>query len=166
MPSILFFAFTGTSILCATNYRNEETLEKIIVISAEENSSTKSYFTTESEIETMTFSDLTKDNLEDFFMGKTPHIALKCEKGNKLPFKFLVKGQFVSSNSNGSSTIIAKETFYIRSMGDSFLFSTNLAEWKSFLGFFELGLGVSLDLSEGTPQVGLDIDLNRIQVTE
>lgn len=157
--SILFFAFTGTSILCATNYPN-------IVISAAENLSAKSYFTTESEIETMTFSDLTKDNLEDFFMGKTPHIALKCEKGNKLPFTFVVKGQFLSSNSNGSSTITAKETLYIRYIGDSFLFSTNLTEWKSFLGFFQLGLEVSLGLSEGSPQVGLDIDLNCIQVTE
>lgn len=159
MRSILVFAFTGTSILCATNYRN-------IVISDPENISGKSYFTTESEIETMTFSDLTKDNLEDFFTGKTPNIALKCEKGNKLPFTFLVKGQFLSSNSDGSSTIIAKETLYIRYMGDSFLFSTNLTEWKSFLGFFELGLEVSLGLSEGNPQVGLDIDLNPIEVTE
>lgn len=156
VSTVLFFAFTGTSLLCATNYRN-------IVFSAEKNLSAKSHFTTESEIEVINFSELTKESLEDFFMGKTPHLALKCKKGINLPFKFLVKGQFLTSNSKGFSTISAKETFYIRSMGDSFLFSTNLTEWKSFLGFFELGLGVSLDLLEGSPQVGLDIDLNRIQ---
>lgn len=159
VPSILFFAFLGTSILYATNSRS-------IVISADEKLSLKSYSTAESEIETMTFSDLTKDNLEDFFAGKIPQIALKCEKGNKLPFKVLVKGEFLSSNSQGLSTITAKETFYIRYMGDSFLFSTNLTEWKNFLAFFQLGLDVSLDLSEGSPQVGLDIDLNRLSVTE
>lgn len=127
VPSILFFAFTGTSILSATIYRN-------IVNPAEENLNAKSYFTAKSEIQTMTFSGLTKDILEDFFMDKIPNISLKCKKGNKLPFKFLVKGQFLSSSSDGSSTITAKETLYIRyNMEDSFLFSTNLTEWKNFL---------------------------------
>lgn len=152
--NVLFIFFIGTSALMASTY------EKVTVLS-EQSSKDKTYLTTDQEIEVITVSDLMNNNLEDFFKGKTPHIALKCEKGINLPFKFLIKGNIVSVNPKDSSTITAMETFYIRCMGEFFLFSTNLTEWKKFLEFFQLEMGVSLNLLEGTPGVGLNIDLNR-----
>lgn len=114
------------------------------------------------EPQIISMCELTKDNLEDFFMGKLPHIAVKYSEGMTLPCNLFLEGDILKLSSEEiPRTIKALQTFYIRSTEETFLFSINLKDWKSFLEFFAIETRVSLDVKEGTPQIGLTLGLEQ-----
>ncbi|KAF3361464.1 hypothetical protein PHSC3_001838 [Chlamydiales bacterium STE3] len=107
-------------------------------------------------------SELTQDMIEDFFTGKTPQSILECPSGSVLPFNLSLKGEFLALEVEDTySNIKILKTCFIKRLEDTFVFSTDLQHWKDFQEFFTGRVGVSLNIEEGTPSVGFNIELNQ-----
>lgn len=114
------------------------------------------------ECQVYSLSELTKDMLEDFFAGKTPGVVIECSQGAILPFSLSLKGEFLSlEESDTLRTIEVIKTCFIKFDKKTFLFSTNLQEWKDFKGFFTGRMGISLNVDQEVPAVDINIELNQ-----
>src|SRR4029077_21026346 len=109
----------------------------------------------------VTLSELTKERVEDFFAGKRSEFILECTEGAILPFKLSFQGDFFAlADDEVSLAIKILKTCYIKCIDETFFFSTDLQNWKGFQEFFTGMMGVSLDVNENIPTVGLNIELN------
>ncbi len=110
----------------------------------------------------ITLSELTKEMVEDFFAGKTSRFILECPQGAVLPFSLSLQGEFLSLSSDElPRTVKVLKTCYIKCVDETFFFSADLQIWKDFHEFFTGMMGVSLNVNERTPTVGLNIELNQ-----
>lgn len=111
----------------------------------------------------ISLSELTPDMVEDFFMGENgPSFVLECSEGSILPFRLSLKGEFLNLELDDTpSTIKVMKTCFINRVGDKFLFTTDFKSWKNFEEFFTGVVGISLNVEEGIPTVGFNLELNQ-----
>lgn len=72
--------------------------------------------------------------LNDIMLGQRPDVALEFSAQTVIPINFLLKGNLVRL-SDDHRQLEVSQTFYVRNENDTFLFSTNLTEWKSLFEF-------------------------------
>lgn len=107
-------------------------------------------------------SELTYDRIEDFFAGKAPHVVLECTQGSILPFNISLASEFLAlDGAEAPHTIKVLKTCFIKCVEGTFYFSADLQSWKDFQGFFTGMIGVSLNVNDSSPEVGLNIELNQ-----
>ena len=136
----LFFALAGTSLAFTANHNVHLGDSSTHVVVA--------------------LSELTEEiTTEDFFAGK---FVLECSEGSVLPFNFSLKSEFLALEvENTYSNIKVLKTCFIKHVEDTFLFSTDLQNWKGFQEFFTGTIGCSVNVEEGTPTVNFNIELNQ-----
>lgn len=102
--------------------------------------------------------------VQDFLQGKMTDYAVECPAGSSLPLKMIVKGEFLSLDSAEIAPLYLRilKTCYIRyEEKDTFLFSTDLQQWKRFSEFFTGELKASVNSENGGPIAGLELELNQ-----
>jgi len=102
--------------------------------------------------------------IQDFLQGNMSEYAVECPAGACLPFKMVVKGEFLALDSEETTPIYLKflKTCYIRYEGkDNFLFSIDLQKWKNFSEFFTGELKASIEAQNGGPIAGMELELNQ-----
>lgn len=107
-------------------------------------------------------TDITKESIEEFFQGNASQIILECIEGESLPFALSIKGEFLSLEVPEGTTLNMKflKTCFIKSIGNHFLFSTDLQSWKEPQEFFTGVIGISLNIYDDQPGIGLNVELN------
>ncbi|MBA3721082.1 MAG: hypothetical protein H0W88_01605 [Parachlamydiaceae bacterium] len=92
-------------------------------------------------------SECSKENIEDFFQGKIPNIAIECNKGQKIPLKIKSSGDFLAIGSNINTPLYLNfvNTCYIQCTGEKILFSKDLHTWKNLEEFFTSSFGFGID---------------------
>ncbi len=117
---------------------------------------------TDTGCEVITLAELTKEMVEDFFTGKAPQVILECMQGSNLPFNLSLKGEFLALEAEDNpGALKVLKTCFIKSVGDTFFFSSDLHNWKDFQEFFTGAIEVTLNADEGTPIIGFNIDINQ-----
>lgn len=108
-------------------------------------------------------SELTPDMVEDFFLGKKgPSFVLECTEESILPFRLSLNGDFLNLELEDTpSKIKVMKTCFINRVEDTFLFTTDFKAWKKFEEFFTGVVGISLNVEEGSPTVGFNLELNQ-----
>ncbi len=109
-------------------------------------------------------SELNDRVIQDFSNGKISDVIVECPEGTSLPFKLILKGQFLTLESTSIAPLYLKvlKTCYVRCEGkENFLFSTDLQTWKGFSEFFMGELKVSVETENGGPIASLQLELNQ-----
>jgi hypothetical protein len=109
-------------------------------------------------------SELNDRIIQEFSNGKISDVIVECPEGTSLPFKLILKGQFLALESTSISPLYLKvlKTCYVRCEGkENFLFSTDLQTWKGFSEFFTGELKVSVETENGGPIASLQLELNQ-----
>jgi len=117
-----------------------------------------------SQNQVINLSDLSDRIIQDFSNGKMSDVIVECSEGVSLPFKITLKGQFLSLESAAISPLYLKvlKTCYVRCEGrENFLFSTDLHTWKGFPEFFTGEVRASVEMENGGPIAGLQLELNQ-----
>lgn len=107
--------------------------------------------------------DLNETGIQDFTKGKMGGYILECTEGAMLPLNLTLKGQFLSLESTAAPLFISVlKTCYIRCESEeNFLFSTDLNTWRGFSEFFTGELKVFVEVENGGPMAGLQLELNQ-----
>ncbi len=107
----------------------------------------------------MGLSDLTQQQIESFTLGKMPGAILECREGEVFPFQFNLVSEFLelSPQEDTHQTIQIMKTVYIKydSEKEQYLFSPDMLDWKEFQEFFTGQIGVSLNVLDGSLNLGL-----------
>jgi len=103
-------------------------------------------------------SDCTSFIVEDFFAGKSPHTVLECKEGTLFPLNLCITGDCLALQGVSPQTVKILQTCFIRHVNNTFLFSTDLENWKDFHSFFAGSIGVSLSVQDLT-RVGFNLEL-------
>lgn len=109
-------------------------------------------------------SDLNDRMIKDFSQGDMNDFVVECRAGTSLPFKLILKGEFLGLEANSIAPLQLNvlKTCYVRCEGkENFLFSTDLRDWKGFSEFFTGSLNVSVEAEDGGPIAGLQFELNQ-----
>ncbi len=109
-------------------------------------------------------SDLNDRVIKDFSQGNIDDFVVECPAGASLPFKLILKGEFLELESNSIAPLQLNilKTCYVRcEEKENFLFSTDLQTWKGFSEFFTGSLDVSVGAENGSPIAGLQFELNQ-----
>ena len=112
----------------------------------------------------ISLTDLNDRVIEDFSNGSMNDMIIECTQGANLPFKVILKGEFLALESSAVSPLYLKilKTCYIRCEDKgNFLFSTDLQSWKGFSEFFTGELNVSVENENNGLVVGLQLELNK-----
>jgi hypothetical protein len=110
----------------------------------------------------ISLSELTRENIEEFFLNKDSSFILECSKGTILPLHLSLESEFLSlGDVERPYTVQVLKTCYIKCIDETFFFSSDLLNWKEFEKFFTGTFGVSLNLNEDqNPEVGLHLGLH------
>ncbi len=104
--------------------------------------------------------NLNSTDVHEFSQGKLKDCILECPEGASLPFKTVIKGDFLASES--ASTLKILKTCFIRCEGEgNFLFSSDMQTWKGFSEFFTGAISVSVEAQEENPVASLELKLNQ-----
>ena len=111
----------------------------------------------------MNLTNMSESEIQSFFSGETPSLAVEIPAGLSLPFSLSIQGQFLATQQNNPAgyNIVVAKTCYVRCLSNTFIFSCDLQNWSSFENFFTGCINVSLNVDDGTPSFGLNIDLNQ-----
>ena len=111
----------------------------------------------------ISISELDDGFMEHFSKGEINDVIVECLQGTSIPLQVIVKGQFLSLESTSGSSLYFKvlKTCYVRcEKKNNFLFSSDLQTWKGFSDFFTGELKVSVEVENGEPILGLQLELD------
>ena len=118
---------------------------------------------TQSHNQVICLSDLSEQLIHDFSHGNMKDCIVECPMGSSLPFQLKLKGEFLEL----TSALIPLQlnilkTCYVRCVErEHFLFSTDLQTWKDFSEFFTGEVRASVEMENGRPMAGLQLELNQ-----
>ena len=107
-------------------------------------------------------SSLSESDFNEIMFGNDPETAVEFSADTSMPIGFFLKGDLVNLLEEGNfGAVEIRQTFYIRSVGQELVFSTDLNEWKSFLEFVGSTLSVILSLENGRPSILIGAETNQ-----
>ena len=108
-------------------------------------------------------SEMTEEQLQEFFSGENPQVTVEIPEGLNLPLNLSLQGEFLAlaSNIDALYTLKVSKTCFIRCFQNMFFFSADLQSWSPFQEFFTGCIGVSLNVTDSYPSVSLNVDLNK-----
>ncbi len=108
--------------------------------------------------------EMSQESLMEYFSGINGNVVLECSEGMNLPFNLNLYGDFLRIESEEyKDSIRVLKTCYMRFVDNNFIFSLDLQSWHEFSEFFSGVFSVGIDTNEGTPKIGVNIELNQKQ---
>lgn len=108
-------------------------------------------------------SELSDNVLNEIMQGNYPNIAIEFSQGTLLPIYFFLKGDLANliEKEINLGQIEIQKTFYVRSIGEKLIFSSDLSEWKSFLEFITGNTSVGLNIYNGEASIIFGAEANQ-----
>lgn len=98
---------------------------------------------------------LSKDELGIVLSQEHENVVVEFSTGTILPVNFFLKGEVLSlvGEEKEIGQIKIERTFYIRPIGEEFLFSLDLMEWKPFWDLFTGAASIYLSTENMVPSI-------------
>ena len=109
----------------------------------------------------VSLNELTDENIESFTQGKMQDTVVKCPAGMVLPLTLSLQGEFLALESKGQSSVKILKTCFVKSVGETYLFSLDGKSWKEFSEIFAGKLNAEFHNTDQGPFAHLGCELSR-----
>ncbi|HEV8051982.1 MAG TPA: hypothetical protein VGP47_05760 [Parachlamydiaceae bacterium] len=122
----------------------------------------KGWEKTSHNLKVVNVCSLSDSDFNIIMLGNSPETAVEFKAQSSMPIGFYLKGDLVNLLEEGNfGNVEIKQTFYIRSVEQELIFSTDLSEWKPFLEFVRGTLSVTLSIEDGKPFIVIGAETNQ-----